>query len=133
MIYIASPYTHLRDDVMDARFKLAEACTAFWMRQGLPVFSPIVHCRVIAINYELPHDFDYWQRMNFAWINASRNMWVLQFPNWKLSKGVSGEITHAEQIPIDVTGFTWEEIKNIAITPVWNKDVKEAITLLESV
>jgi hypothetical protein len=133
MIYVASPYTHLRDDVMDARFKMAEACTAFWMRQGLPAFSPIVHCRVIAINYGLPHDFVYWQRINFAWINACKSMWVLQLPNWAMSKGVNGEISHAEATLKDVSFFTWDEIKSISLTPLWNKDIQESIELLESV
>lgn len=133
MIYVASPYTHLRDDIMEARFNINEACTAFWLRQGLSVFSPIVHCRQIAIKYELPHDFDYWQRMNFAWINAARAMWVLQFPNWEISKGVSYEITQAKKVSrIDISFFTWEEIKNISLVPTWNKVVEDSIQLLET-
>lgn len=132
MIYIASPYTHIQDDVMEARFKLNEAVTAFWMRQGLPVFSPIVHCRQIALLHELPHDFAYWKRMNCAWIDAAKAVWVLQFPNWKLSVGVAGEIAHAEETGKDVLCFTWEEIKGISQAPNYHVIVEDSIALLES-
>lgn len=132
MIYIASPYTHVRDDVMEARFKLAEACTAFWMRQGLPVFSPIVHCRQISLIYDLPADFDYWRRMNMAWIDAAKSMWVLGFPNWNISKGVNGEITHAENTGKDVSYFNWTEIKGIVQVPKYNILIQDSVKLLES-
>lgn len=132
MIYIASPYTNPSDAVMEARFKIAEACTAFWMRQGLPVFSPIVHCRQISLLYDLPHDFGYWQKMNFGWINACANMWVLELPNWKMSTGVANEITHAENIRLAISSFSWNEIKNIIdIVPGYKLITEEAVKLLE--
>lgn len=130
MIYIASPYTNKEADIMHARFLIVEAVTAFWMKQGLPVFSPIVHCHEIAKKFELPTNFDYWQKMNFAWIDAAEIMSVLQFPNWHLSKGCCGEIKYAENTGKNVTMFSWEEIKSIVLTPMRTDELEEAVHLL---
>lgn len=131
MIYLASPYTHKSEKVMEARFKITEFVTAFYLKQFQPVFSPIVHCHEIARLYKLPTDFKYWQQMNRAWIKKSDMMRLLQFPEWKRSIGVDGEVKIAKEYDLLVELIAWKEILDtVRIFPKSEK-LRDCADLLE--
>lgn len=102
MIYLASPYSHPDPLIMKTRFLLAEQETAHYMKQGLVIFSPIVHCHEIACKYTLPTDFAFWQNYCIAMLRRADTLWVLRIEGWKESKGVTHEIevATAALIPI---------------------------------
>ena len=101
-IYIASPYTHKLQEVVDRRFKAAEDFTAMCLMKGMHVYSPIVHCHELAAKYDLPHDFDYWGSYNRAMLCKASKMIVMRIDGWECSKGVQSEIEFAKQCGIEV-------------------------------
>ncbi len=102
-IYLASPYTDPDPDVMQHRFEAAERVTAQMLKDGEAVYSPIVHCHELARRYDLPKDFDFWEKYNFRMLAVSCEVAVLRLDGWAESKGVGHEISIATRIGIPVT------------------------------
>ena len=69
-VYLASPYTHKKREVMMDRHHAASVATAQLLLKGAVVFSPIVHCHEIALEHQLPTDFAFWQNLRNHLINA---------------------------------------------------------------
>lgn len=92
MIYLASPYSHPDPLIMKTRFLLAEEVTACYTRRGVHVYSPIVHYHEMAAKYKFPSDFEFWRKLNFDMLRRADELWVLEIPGWKESKGVTAEI-----------------------------------------
>lgn len=103
MIYLASPYTHANPLVMERRFHLAAQASAHLMKEGLVVFSPIIHCHYLACNFNLPKDFNFWQSYNYEMLELASRLIVLTLDGWKESKGVQAEIAHMEKrgLPVE--------------------------------
>jgi hypothetical protein len=111
MIYLASPYTHEYPEVMQMRYNSTMQITAYLIKKKYVVFSPIVHCHVIATDYNLPKDFKFWQNYNESCINSCSGFMIAAIDGWKESVGV-----HAEY------DFAVDEGKTTGmITPVLNR------------
>ena len=117
MIYLASPYTYnngsvaLQSQIKHARFKMVELQTALYIQHGRPVLSPIVHCHELAGHYNLPGNFEYWKKMNRAWLRCCHELHVLQLPGWEKSTGVVGEIEFADSLGIWTISIPWESLR----------------------
>jgi hypothetical protein len=101
-VYLASPYSHPDESIMEARFVAAEAATARLLRRSVWVYSPIVHCHELAKKFDLPKDFVFWQEYNFAMIRGAAKLYVLRIDGWEASKGVTAEIAYARELGIPV-------------------------------
>ena len=97
-IYLASPYTNNPEE----NFKLAESYVAQQLKNGVCIFSPIVHCHEIAQKHDLPHDFNFWQNYNFNMLFNADELWILKIPGWENSVGVQEEIKFAEKHKLKV-------------------------------
>ncbi len=106
--YIASPYTHEDPAIRTQRFQEVMKFTATLMKVQIPVYSPIVHCHELALTHELPHTFDYWQKMNHAMLDASKATIILTIPGWEKSKGVEDEIDYSKELKHPLY-FAWPE------------------------
>lgn len=102
LVYLACPYSHPDPKVRRERFLAANAAAAKLMRQGLNVFSPITHCHPIAIDHDLPGDWQFWKRYDRAFIDCSNRMFVLTLDGWEESDGVKNEIEIATELGIEV-------------------------------
>lgn len=102
MIYLASPYSSPDPLIMRTRFLLAEQVTASFLRRGVFIYSPIVHCHEIAAKYELPGDFAFWQGYNIDMLRRADSLAVLAIPGWKKSTGVQAEIEFARLAGIPI-------------------------------
>lgn len=91
-IYIASPYSHERESVMENRYKQVMWYTLGLLKRRQWCFSPILHCHEIAKQFSLPRDVKYWMNYNFAMLSAARELHVLCLPGWQDSVGVSSEV-----------------------------------------
>lgn len=102
MIYLASPYNHEKRSVMEQRFRAAADVTTKLIEKGTVVFSPIVHNHYLAVNYDLPRDFDFWMAYDLPMLDLAEELYVLALVGWHTSKGVATEINHAKSrnIPI---------------------------------
>lgn len=100
MIYLASPYSHPDELVRHDRFAQALQATATMLRDGLIVYSPIVHCHPLARVYDLPTDFAFWQNYNFGILKHAEGLWVLMIDGFESSLGVQNEIIYAKELCI---------------------------------
>jgi len=100
--YLASPYTHADEQVMQQRFEAAERCLHWLLQKQIWTYSPIVHCHALAKRYGLPKDHLFWKTYDRAMIVPSRGILVLMIDGWKTSSGVTDEIVYAEQINVSV-------------------------------
>ena len=101
--YLASPYTHQDPAIMDMRNKLAMAAAARLLKDGVHVYSPIVHCHELASRHDLPRDVGFWWSYNRAMLRHASNMVVLRIDGWDKSRGVAQEIAFAEHGGIPVS------------------------------
>lgn len=106
--YLASPYSsgsyHCDDKKLmkEERYREALRATAWLMSQGIHVFSPIVHCHILAITNDLPGDSHFWKKYNYAMLGGAETIHVLTIMGWLNSEGVQDEIAYgrANNLPI---------------------------------
>lgn len=71
------------------------------LREGC-VFSPILHCHEMAKRYDLPKEYDFWKRIDRAFIDCCSEVMVLTMKDeagsWKESVGVQDEIAYATSL-----------------------------------
>lgn len=91
MIYFASPYSAPTADERHKRYIQVRDMTARLIREGFAIYSPIVHNHEIAINYDLPSDFDFWLNYDTKFLRCAEEFWIYAIPGWEESKGVSAE------------------------------------------
>ena len=103
MIYLASPYSDPDPAVVLFRYQETRRYTAERIYEGYAIFSPIVHCHELAMNYLLPTEFSFWQTYNQALLRQSLALWVLQLDGWENSLGVVNEIKFAQKYNIPVS------------------------------
>lgn len=101
-IYLATPYTAggARELTLRKRYKAALKYTAECTAKGEVIFSPIVHshpmtrCGVDGLG----KTWDFWQKIDLAFIDACEKVRVLKLPRWNKSTGVKAEIDYALSI-----------------------------------
>lgn len=99
MIYLCSVYSTGADaDLMHRRYEYVNKRTAEFLKEGITIFSPIAHCHPIAIKHDMPRDWDFWQKHDMKYIDASDELWVLMMPHYEHSKGINAEIQYAHSI-----------------------------------
>lgn len=101
--YLATPYTHPCKVVREERFRDANWCAAFLMKNlNLIVFSPISHSHAIATDHDIPTTWEFWKRQDEAILRKCSNMVVLMQEGWENSVGVRAEIELAHSLGIPV-------------------------------
>lgn len=95
MIYIASPFTHANKQIEYARYNKACKYVHYLMATVLEhaPFSPIVYGYPLHHMFNLPGDFEAWQRFNTDMLAHADEMHVLMLEGWEKSKGVQWEIS----------------------------------------
>lgn len=100
MIYLMSPYSHEEEVIREGRYLAAEiACVAFW-RQGIPVYSPIVHWHNAAKRYKLPSDNAPWKAQNMGVLVRCSRTGILMLDGWKDSIGIRDEVKEIRRLHI---------------------------------
>lgn len=106
LCYLASPYSHPDPAVRQIRFQVACEATAYLMRQGMHVFSPIVHSHPLA-SYGLPEGWDFWRGPDSHFLSLCQRFVVLMLPGWRESIGVQDEIHMRQAAGRDVEYLAW--------------------------
>lgn len=101
--YVASPYYHEAPLVREERYLHASHYIMNCLKNGEPVFSPIVHCHELAKIWGLPKDRDFWRSYNYAMLERALGLRVLRLNGWQSSAGVKEEIADAERLNIPVS------------------------------
>jgi hypothetical protein len=103
MIYLASPYTHPREEVMQERFEaVCDLVAHYIFRQREPIFSPILYGHALTQQHDLPPDFGAWSRFNYGMLRFANELWILKIDGWDTSKGVAAEIDFAIKFGIQI-------------------------------
>jgi len=95
--YLASPYTHESLEVMEGRYAAALHCLQWLIKRRIWVYSPIVHCHHVAINYVMPKDNDFWKEYNREMLDEASGLIILKIDGTAISVGVQDEIKYFEK------------------------------------
>ena len=107
MIYIASPYTHERQDIRNLRYRQVLQYTQLCMAKGEIVFSAVVYGHPFALDNTSAIYYNYWRPFNEHMILASAGVRVLKLSGYLSSRGVIGEAQFALEngIPVNQVEF----------------------------
>ena len=109
--YLASPYTYTlevgeppakKGMTQIRRFNKVNEVAANLTKAGFIIFSPISHSHQMAQVADLPVEWEFWERIDKAFINVCGGLFVLKLDGWKESVGVQAEIKIANEIGIPV-------------------------------
>lgn len=100
--YLASPYTHTDPEIVRRRYTANLEATHVLLSRKVIVFSPIVHCHMLAQEFDMPDDFNFWKRYDTAMLAASSMLLILRLDGWQDSVGVAAEQRMAEDFSIMV-------------------------------
>lgn len=110
-VYLASPYSHPDPFMREKRYLDTMKELTGFLKQGVHVYSPIVHCHELAKIADLPRDAGFWERYNFTMLAAAEYLWVLMLPGHSESKGIAGEIAEAKRLGIPVIDVEPKEVQ----------------------
>jgi len=105
-IYLASPYSHDDPDVMEGRYRAVLLYTAQIFNDteyvDPPIFSPIIHCHLLAKALDLPRDMNFWRNYDIDMLLRASKFHVLQLPKWETSVGISFEWGYAQALTLPI-------------------------------
>jgi hypothetical protein len=105
LIYIASPYSHKDQTIMDIREEMITAIAAgLTERYGYSMFLPITQSAAMArFNPNLDGAFDAWKSIDeFTISDKADEVWVIMLDGWRESVGVQAEIVCADKHNVPV-------------------------------
>ena len=103
----------------ESSYNQANLGSVLILNQGMNVFSPITHSHPLTKldKYEVPHTWDYWQHIDYQFIDWCDELWVL-VPTERDGKervenstGVTAEIKYAVEQNKPVKFFEIEDDK----------------------
>jgi hypothetical protein len=89
--YLGSPYSKYPGGIDEAFARVVEA-RGLLVRAGVPCFSPIIHCHMVAKLCGIdPHDHSVWLPAERPMLNTAMGLIVLQLEGWEESYGLTQE------------------------------------------
>lgn len=90
--YLATTYS-VHPEGIEKAFEMAARVAAALVRQGVRVFSPIIHTHPVAVYGGLnPYDHSIWLPADKPLMDAAKGLIVWKSEGWKHSKGIAYEI-----------------------------------------
>lgn len=102
IIYLAVPYYHIDPDVRRSRYEHVNKVTAYLLRAGNIVFSPITYSHVLGEYHNLPDGHEFWMNLDVEFLRRSDILIVLCLNGWRESRGVTQEIKIATEMDIPI-------------------------------
>ena len=104
--YLATPYSHPKEEFREMRFRIANKVAAEIMTNGVDgvrysVFSPISHSHPVSA-YTGPQDHDFWMGQDLPWLEQADVLFVYPYDAEDVSKGVVAEVAFAKEHGIPV-------------------------------
>lgn len=102
MIYVASPYTHPDPEVMlDRYYKVMNFIAQHQDDYDQMLYSPIVHYHDMAVQHDLPTNWEWWWDKNKQMLDHCTTILELRIPGWETSKGMKAELKYAEETEME--------------------------------
>lgn len=98
MIYLAIPYSGMEE----LSFEISCMITAFLMKTGQVVYSPIVHGHTLASKCRLTAGHDFWLNQDLDMLRRCDELYVVAMEGWDKSVGVLAEIREAQKLEIPI-------------------------------
>ena len=111
LTYLASPYMDDSVAIREQRYDAAVETTVALLKRGRYVFSPIVFCHPMALQYDLPKDSNFWVDYNKAMIAGCGELYVLCINGIDTSVGVNREIIMAETLGVPMLFIEQPDVK----------------------
>lgn len=102
LIYLAAPYSHEREEVMEERMKLINKEFALLIAKGYMVVSPLTQGHVAKGLVDCPGDWAFWRNLSIRLLRCCDVMFVIKLDGWRKSKGVKEEERIAGELNIPV-------------------------------
>jgi len=110
--YVASPYTHVDENIREKRFKDAQiASIHLIVHHRIWAFSPIAYNHPMVIE-DIPTDWDFWEDCDKSFLDHCDAVIVLTIPGWEESLGVIDELKYARELGIPSFYISLDEIKD---------------------
>lgn len=112
LYYLANPYNGT-DKQRQERFEQCCKVTSYFIKNGIHVFSPIVHNHAML---ETVQDWTVDERKNlilpydFSFLGRSSAMILLKLDGWEKSYGVEKELEFCCKYKIPTFGYTYDQI-----------------------
>jgi hypothetical protein len=100
VIYLACPYTDPNPAVRKARFEIATAVAADFIRDGHIVYSPITMTHpidMVLAGASNTLGSDYWVAFDEAFMDMCSEIVVIRLDGWQKSSGVTREIAYFQE------------------------------------
>lgn len=121
-IYLASPYSHPDEAIMEHRFREVALATAYLMEEeGAVVYSPIVHSHIVAQHLDNHKDHVFWLTQDRSHIATCDELVVCKIDGWNKSFGVSWEIGLCNGLGIPVSYLEMDDVY------AWERKKKEGV------
>lgn len=95
-IYLGSRYSAPTKREQHENYLAALHATAWLLKAGHFMYSPIVHCHEIARLHDMKTDALSWEAYNHAMIDSASSIIALQNRDWRKSPGLREELEYAE-------------------------------------
>ena len=112
MIYLASQFTCTKylDDAANARieqsrYEAALKATAFGIRKGHTVYSPIVHGYHVERVFRIGGNWHTWARHSTDMLRRASVLGILTLHDWEESEGITAELELAQTLNIPVRHY----------------------------
>lgn len=125
MIYLASPYTAKRivdgdvecfdEKIETCRYEANIIITSHYMKQGIPIYSPVTHCHNLKQQLHTWKHGD-WMKYCLHMLRRASGLYVINLPGYDTSAGVKIEMEFAAEHGIPAT---LQDIKDLIPTTLW--------------
>lgn len=105
-VYLACPYSHPDEGIMQNRYRVANRVAWWLMQDGARVFSPISHSHAMEQEMGEQEDHEFWMFQDLSYLEYwASAIVVIQTAEWKQSDGVMEELETADDLGIPRYSF----------------------------
>lgn len=103
LTYLAGPYYHADQSVIDQRMQTMYQIDGYLSSNGYFIVTPLYKVET-AKHYSIVDTFDFWEKYCYQLLDRCDQMIILDISGWKESKGVLAEIRYCmdHDIPVYV-------------------------------
>lgn len=102
LIYLAAPYSHESEHVVELRMATVNKKFAYLISQGLMVLSPLTQGHVAHELCKCPSEWEFWRALSVRLLRCCDVMFVYTLDGYLRSNGVQEEIRIATELDMPI-------------------------------